>query len=40
MEPNSFEILSLAAEAVLVQSQEMPKGSVDLKGCDFNNGLK
>ena len=32
-------IPAIAAEAVLVQSQEMPKDSVQVKGYDFNKGV-
>lgn len=32
-------IPAMAAEAVLVQSQEMPKDSVQVKGYDFNKGV-
>ena len=39
MSGNSNDIPAIAAEAVLVQSQQMPEGSVKVKGYDFNNGI-
>ena len=39
MAGNSSNIPTIAAEAVLVQSQEMPKDSVKVKGYDFNKGV-
>jgi len=39
MAGNSKEIPAIAAEAVLVQSEKMPKDSVEVKGYDFNNGI-
>jgi deoxyhypusine synthase len=39
MSGNSNDIPAIAAEAVLVQSQQMPEGSVKVQGYDFNNGI-
>ena len=39
MADSSKDIPALAAEAVLVQSQQMPQDSVEVKGYDFNNGI-
>ena len=39
MSGGTANIPALAAEAVLVQSQEMPKDSVQVKGYDFNKGV-
>ena len=39
MADSSKDIPALAAEAVLVQSQQMPKDSVEVKGYDFNEGI-
>ena len=30
---------SVATEAILVKSEEMPEGSVEVKGYDFNQGV-
>lgn len=39
MSGHSNDIPAIAAEAVLVQSQQMPEGSVKVQGYDFNNGI-
>ena len=32
-------IPSIAADAILLKSEEMPEGSIEVKGYDFNEGV-